>query len=83
MGWNRVSVKSYRFLMYSIGSFANEFMSFSVMNIIGIIVSYKIFSTNGFNLSMVFSYFVAADVNLIENERAFDPTNLSFFSNMS
>jgi hypothetical protein len=48
---------------------------------IGIIVSYKRFSTNGFMTFIAFVILVEALTNLIEKLSAFDPTKLVFLLN--
>ena len=44
---------------------------------IGMMVSYKMFSTNGFNFSIVFDYFVLAEMNFRAWFKHFDPTKNS------
>ena len=65
--------------MNSIGSFSNVLISFSVTRIIGIIIFYRISTTNGFKCYIVKSCFVEPDANLIAMLSAFDPTKNVFF----
>jgi hypothetical protein len=58
-------------------------MSFMVGSMIGITVSYRILSINGFSLLMVRSIFVAEETYLITKLRHFEPTKAVFLANIS
>jgi hypothetical protein len=65
--------------MNSTGSLLKVVTSLSVTKRMGIIVSNKIFSTNGFSFSIVPCCLVELLINLIAKLRAFDPTCPVFF----
>ena len=64
--------------MYSTGSVSKQLMSFSVIIIIGIIISDIIDDTYSFNLFIVISNFVARDMNFIAKIRQSDATKECF-----
>ena len=57
-------------------------MSLSVAIMIGIAVSYIMFSINGFNFIIVLGILIEADTNLILKLRHFEPTNYVFLENI-
>lgn len=74
-GLNKVSEKSFYFLINSIESSLKRTTSLWVISMIGMIVSKSRFSTNGLSTFIVAFSLVAYDTYFIAKFRVLDPTN--------
>ena len=83
LGENKVSVKSYYILIYSIGSSQKSLMSFQDRSMMGIMVSQSKFWTKGLRCSIVTSILVEEERNLMLKFKHFEPTKLVFLQNTS